>query len=171
MLTSAESNLARKGSVIEVTATTNEPLSHVIEERFEADRDALRLDGSEIVVSTGAGVGGPENLKIIDELAQIMNAPVVATRKIVDLGWMPRQLQIGLTGRSIGPKLYIAVGVRGAFNHMVGVARAGTVVAINNDPNAAIFRNCDYGLVSDFAEIVPLLSRRLREVKPKPSDS
>jgi electron transfer flavoprotein alpha subunit len=171
VLTTADSNLTRKGSVVEVTATTNVPLSHVIEERFEADRDALSLDSAEIVVSAGAGVGGTENLKIIDELASTMNAPVVATRKVVDLGWMPRQLQIGLTGRSIGPKLYIAVGVRGAFNHMVGVGRAGIVVAINKDPNAPIFRNCDYGLVGDFAELVPLLSKRLGEVKANTSRS
>jgi electron transfer flavoprotein alpha subunit len=74
-------------------------------------------------------------------------------------------LQIGLTGRSIAPELYIAIGVRGAFNHMVGVGRARRVVAINSDPNAPIFKNCDYGIVGDFAETVPRLSRKLREIK------
>lgn len=168
MLTAAEPNPTRKGSVIEVTVTEKEPLSQVTEERFEADRDALRLDGAEIVISAGAGVGGPENLKIIEELAEIMDAPVAATRKVVDHGWISRQLQIGLTGRSIGPKLYIAIGVRGAFNHMVGVGHAEIIVAINNNPTAPIFKNCDYGLVGDFSEVVPLLSRRLHEAKPRP---
>jgi electron transfer flavoprotein alpha subunit len=167
-LTAAEPNEARKGSVIEVTATDKEPLSQVTEERFEADRDALRLDGAEIVISAGAGVGGPKNLKIIEELAEIMDAPVGATRKAVDQGWLPRQLQIGLTGRSIEPNLYIAIGVRGAFNHMVGVGHAGIIVAINNNPTAPIFKNCDYGLVGDFSEVVPLLTKRLREVKRRP---
>jgi electron transfer flavoprotein alpha subunit len=153
--------------VIEVTVTEKEPLSQVTEERFEADRAALRLDGAEIVVSAGAGVGGQENLKIIEELAEIMDAPVAATRKVVDHGWVSRQLQIGLTGRSIGPKLYIAIGVRGAFNHMVGVGHAGIIVAINNNPTAPIFKSCDYGLVGDFSEVVPLLSKRLREAKPQ----
>jgi electron transfer flavoprotein alpha subunit len=133
---------------------------------FEGDRDALRLDNAEIVVSAGVGIGEQSNLPIISELAEALDAPVAATRKIVDLGWVPRQLQIGLTGRSISPKLYVAVGVRGAFNHMVGVSRAQTLVAINIDPNAPIFKNCDYGVVGDFADIVPLLTRRLHEIKP-----
>jgi electron transfer flavoprotein alpha subunit len=168
MLSPAEPNLARRGAVIEVTATEKEPLSQVIEERFEADRDALRLDAAQIVVSAGAGVGGPENLKIVNELAEILDAPLAATRKVVDQGWLSRQLQVGLTGRSIGPRLYFAVGVRGAFNHMVGVSHAGTIVAINNNPDAPIFKSCDYGLVGDFSKVVPLLSKRLREVKPQP---
>jgi electron transfer flavoprotein alpha subunit len=169
MLIPAEPNPARKGSVIEVIVAEKEPLSQVTEERFEADRDALRLDGAQIVISAGAGVGGPENLKIIKELAEIVDAPLAATRKVVDHGWASRQLQIGLTGRSIGPKMYVAIGVRGAFNHMVGVGHAGTIVAINNNPDAPIFKNCDYGLVGDFSEVVPLLSKRLREIKHQPS--
>jgi electron transfer flavoprotein alpha subunit len=169
MLIPAEPNPARKGSVIEVTLAEKEPLSQITEERFEADRDALRLDGAEIVVSIGAGVGGPGNLKIIKELAEIMDAPLAATRKVVDHGWASRQLQIDLTGRSIGPKMYVAIGVRGAFNHMVGVGHAGTIVAINNNPDAPIFKNCDYGLVGDLFEVVPTLSKRLNEIKRQPS--
>jgi len=169
MLVAAASNPARNGSVVEVNAAEHAPLSHVIEERFEADRSALKLDNAEIVISAGAGVGGPENLQVIKELAEILNAPVAATRKIVDLGWLPQQLQIGLTGRSIAPELYIAIGVRGAFNHMVGVGRARRVVAINSDPHAPIFKNCDYGIVGDFAETVPVLSRKLRETRAEPT--
>lgn len=167
MLIAAESNPDRKGSAIEVEVSMTSPLSHVIEERYEADQDALRLDNAEVVITAGAGVGGPQNFGFVNELAEVLNAPVAATRRIVDLGWVPRQLQIGLTGRSIGPKLYVAIGVSGAFNHMVGVGRARTVVAINNNPNAPIFRNCDYGVVADFSEIVPLLTKKLLEVKPK----
>jgi electron transfer flavoprotein alpha subunit len=169
VLLAAESNPARNGSVVDVTPTDHAPLSHVIEERFENDGSVLRLDNAEIVLSAGAGVGGPENLQVINELAQILDAPVAATRKVVDLGRLPQQLQIGLTGRSIGPELYIAIGVRGAFNHMVGVGRARRVVSINSDPNAPIFKNCDYGIVEDFANTIPLLSRRLREAKPEPT--
>jgi len=165
VLVAATSNLARDGSVVDVTSMEHVPLSHVVEERIETDPSVVKLDNAEIVVSAGAGVGGPENLQVINELAETLDAPVAATRKIVDLGWLPQQLQVGLTGRSIGPELYIAIGVRGAFNHMVGVGRARRVVAINNDPNAAIFKNCDYGVVEDFAEVVPLLRRKLRETK------
>ncbi len=165
MLPSADLNPSRKGEVVETHPTLPEPLSRVIEERFEADRDALRLDNAAVIVSAGAGVGGPENLKVVKELAEVLDAPLATTRKVVDLGWLPRQLQIGLTGRSVAPKLYVAIAVRGAFNHMVGTGRARIVVAINNDPNAPIFKNCDYGIVGDYAEVVPLLSQELRGSK------
>jgi electron transfer flavoprotein alpha subunit len=167
MFTPSSSNSSRRGSLIEFIPIDIRPLSRVIEERFEADQAALRLDNADVIVSAGAGVGGPEHMNVINELAEILNAPVATTRKVVDLGWLPRQLQVGLTGRSVAPKLYIAVTVRGAFNHMVGVGRAKTIVAINNDPNALIFKNCDYGIVGDFAEIVPLLSKKLYEAKRK----
>ena len=117
--------------------------------------------------AAGAGVGGPENMKIVNELAEVLDAPIATTRKVVDMGWLPRQLQIGLTSRSVSPKLYLAIAIRGAFNHMVGIGRARVVVAINKDPNALIFKNCDYGIVGDYAEIVPILTRRLREEKQK----
>jgi electron transfer flavoprotein alpha subunit len=151
--------------VIDFTPINIKPLSRVIEERFEADHEAVRLDDADVIVAAGAGVGEPENLNVIRELAEILDAPLATTRKVVDLGWLSRQLQVGLTGRSVGPRLYVAVAVRGAFNHMVGVGRAKTIVAINNDPNAPIFKNCDYGIVGDFAEIVPLLTSKLREAK------
>ena len=167
MLPLAESNPSKEGEVVEVNLGTIKPLSRVVEERFEADRDALRLDNADVIVSAGAGVGGPDNMKSINELAEVLDAPLATTRKVVDLSWLPRQLQIGLTGRSVAPKLYVAVAVRGAFNHMVGIGRAKVVVAINNDRNALIFKNCDYGIVGDYAEVVPLLSRELRQVRIK----
>jgi electron transfer flavoprotein alpha subunit len=165
MLTASEANSRRKGTVVEVTPKNTLAMARLIEEKFEADKDALRLDNAEVIVSAGAGIGGPEQMHIISELAQVLNAPIATTRKVVDLGWLPRQLQIGLTGRSVAPKLYFAIAIRGAFNHMVGIGRAKTVIAINNDPHALIFRSCDYGIVGDFAEIVPLLSRQLLNAK------
>jgi electron transfer flavoprotein alpha subunit len=171
ILTPSQPNPYRKGAIVEFKPTQVKPLSHVIEERIEADTDALRLDNADVIVAVGAGVGGLENLKVINELADVLEAPVAATRKVVDQGWMPRQLQIGLTGRSVGPKLYIAIAVRGAFNHMVGTGRAKSVVAINNDANALIFKNCDYGIVGDYADIVPVLSKKLREVKERLSQT
>ena len=109
-------------------------------------------------------------MKVINELAEVLDAPIATTRKVVDMGWLPRQLQVGLTGRSVGPKLYLAIGVRGAFNHTVGIGRARIVVAINSDPNALIFKNCDYGIAADYAAAVPLLTAELRRLKatPKP---
>ena len=156
----------REGIVIRVRPELISRLSWVEEERFEGDKEAIRLDNSDVVVCVGFGVGGPENMKLINEFAEILNAPIAATRKVVDLGWVPRQLQVGLTGRSVGPKLYFAIGVRGAFNHMVGVGRANLIVAVNKDPNALIFKNCDYGIVDDYAEVIPLLVQEIRKLNP-----
>jgi electron transfer flavoprotein alpha subunit len=165
MLPPSAANPARKGAIIEVKVSNIKPRAKVIEERFEANRDALRLDNAGVIVAAGAGIGGPENLKIINELAEILDAPIATTRKVVDMGWLPRQLQIGLTGRSVGPKVYFAIGIRGAFNHMVGTGRAKVVVAVNKDPDALIFKSCDYGIVGDYAEVVPALTWRLGEAK------
>lgn len=168
LLTATEANPSRRGSVVDVHPTGLKAMGRVVEERFESDRDALRLDNADVIVAAGFGVGGPDKMQIINELSQVLDAPVATTRKVVDLGWLPRQLQVGLTGRSIGPKLYVAIGVRGAFNHMTGVGRAKIVVAINKDPNALIFKNCDYGVVADYAEAVPLLTAELRRLKENP---
>lgn len=120
------------------------------------------VDNAEVVIAVGMGVGGPENLSAVKELADLVNAPIMATRRVVDAGWLPRQTQVGLTGRSIAPHLYIAIGISGKFNHMVGSRRAGIILAINNNPEAEIFNQCDYGIVGDWAKVVPALTRALK---------
>jgi electron transfer flavoprotein alpha subunit len=120
-------------------------------------RAATELDDAEIIVCVGMGVGGPENLPVIEPLANMLGAAIGATRRVVDQGWLPRQQQIGITGRAIAPKLYIGVGVRGAFNHTIGIHRSGIIVAINTDRQADIFHTADYGIVADFNEFVPSL--------------
>ena len=165
MLLASEANESRKGEIVQVELNEIKPLSQVVSEEFQSDHDAVGLDNAEIIVAVGAGVGSPGNLSSIKELAGILDAPIATTRKVVDLGWLPSQLQVGLTGKSVAPRFYFAIAVRGAFNHMVGIGRAKTVVAINNDPNALIFKNCDYGIVDDYAEVVPRLSEELRKVK------
>ncbi|HJY79915.1 MAG TPA: FAD-binding protein [Candidatus Binatia bacterium] len=127
---------------------------------------AAALDSAEIAVGVGKGIGGPTNLPVIEQLAAVLGgAPLAATRDIADLGWLPRQHQVGLTGRAIAPKLYFAIGIRGAFEHMVGLRRAGIVVAINKNPKAPIFQNADLGIVGDYAEVVPLLTKALETAK------
>src|SRR5204862_2331013 len=108
---------------------------------------AAALDTAEIAIGVGKGIGGPQNLPVIEQLAAALGgAPLAATRDIADLGWLPRQHQVGLTGRAIAPKLYFAIGIRGAFEHLVGIRRAGIVVAINKNPKAPIFQNADLGI-------------------------
>ena len=96
-------------------------------------------------------------MPVVNSLAHVLEAAVGATRRVVDKGWIPRQQQIGLTGRAVAPNLFLAIGVRGAFNHTIGIQRAGIIVAINTDPQADIFQVADYGIEADFAEIVPAL--------------
>ncbi len=126
----------------------------------------VALDNAEVVVGVGMGVGGAENLAKVQELAAALGAPIVASRRVVDAGWLPRQVQVGLTGRSIAPRLYVALGISGKFNHMVGIQRAGLILAINNNPDADIFKQTDYGIVGDWAQIVPALTRVLMQARP-----
>jgi electron transfer flavoprotein alpha subunit len=124
-------------------------------------QDAGGLDRADVVVGIGKGVGGPEHLQRLRPLCELLGAVLCATRDVTDAGWLPKQYQVGVTGRAVAPKLYIAVGVRGAFEHMVGVRRAGLVVAINNNPKAPIFKTADYGIVGRYEEVVPALCTHL----------
>lgn len=127
---------------------------------------AAALDAADIAVGVGKGIGGPENLPVIEQLADVLGGvPLASTRDISDLGWLPRQHQVGITGRAIAPKLYFAIGIRGAFEHMVGLRKAETIVAINIKAKAPIFKTADFGIVGDYAEVVPLLTEALQKAK------
>jgi electron transfer flavoprotein alpha subunit len=129
---------------------------------------AAALDSADIAIGVGKGVGGAANFPVIEQLADALGgAPLAATRDIVDMGWLPRQHQVGLTGRAIASKLYFAIGIRGAFEHTVGVRRCGIVVAINKNQKALIFQNADIGIVGDYAEVVPLLTAKLQEARAR----
>jgi electron transfer flavoprotein alpha subunit len=120
------------------------------------------LGEAEVVIGIGNGVA-PEELHELDELRELLGAELGCSRKVTDAGGMPHARQIGLTGRSIAPRLYIAIGASGKFNHMVGVRAAGTVVAINPDPDAPVWHFCDVGIVGRWQECVPLLAAALRD--------
>src|SRR6185503_8190694 len=116
------------------------------------------LEEARRVICIGTGLGGPENIRAIEELARAMDARIGATRRVVDQGWLPRHYQIGLTGKVVSPDLYVGVGVRGALNHTIGIQQSGTIVAINNDANAEVFETADFAVIADWAEIVPSLT-------------
>ena len=126
-------------------------------ESVEEPAGRAALENARAIVAAGMGVGGPENLGVVRELADALGAPLGATRDVVDAGWLPRQLQIGLSGKAVAPELYVAVALRGPFNHTVGIRKAGTVVAINNSARAPIFRAADFGILGDYAEVLPVL--------------
>jgi electron transfer flavoprotein alpha subunit len=131
----------------------------------ENEKEGIALDDAEVIVGVGMGLGGPEHLATVRELAAVLHAPVGGTRKVVDSGWLPRQMQIGLTGRSISPRLYVAVGTSGKFNHTVGIQRSGLILAINNSPDAEIFKQADYGIVGDALQVMPALTRALASAR------
>ncbi len=108
------------------------------------------------MVGVGQGVA-PEEYPLLDPLRDLLGAELAATRKVTDRGWLPRARQIGITGRSIAPRLYVVFGASGKFNHMVGVRAARTVLAVNSDPDALVFQAADVGIVGDWREVVPLL--------------
>ena len=143
-----------------------DPVS-VVSVENEVGGEGARLYDADIVVGIGMGVGEPDNYGPVHDLAETLGAAVAATRNVTDLGWVPKQQQVGITGKAISPKLYVAVGVSGNLNHMVGVLRAGIVVAINQRARAFIFRSCDYGIVGDCAEVVPALTTALREARAR----
>ncbi|MDA1215370.1 MAG: FAD-binding protein [Chloroflexi bacterium] len=135
----------------------------IIETHREENMDPGDLDEAWSIVGIGMGIGGAKSIADITHLLETLDAAVVCTRDVVDEGWMPRQRQVGLTGRSIAPDLYIAIGIRGDFNHTVGIQRAGTVVAINNNKRAAIFRQADIGVVDEWQRVVPALVAELQK--------
>jgi len=153
----AEPNPSRRAE-IEIVRPNLAPLkSKLIAAHSSLDPSIVPLEGAEVVVGIGIGIGGPEGVEAVKEFARVMHAGLCATRRVTDAGWCPRQLQVGLTGKTIEPRLYFAIGVRGAPNHTCGIKRAQTVVAINNDPESPIFERANVGIVADWAALMPAL--------------
>ena len=124
--------------------------------------DVETLARAQVVLGVGSGVA-PQEYQELSPLAAVLGAELAATRKVTDKGWAPRARQVGITGRSIAPRLYVAIGLSGKFNHMVGVRAAGTILAVNADPAAPVFSHCDVGVVGDWHQVVPRLHEALRK--------
>ncbi len=137
----------------------------VLEEVREPATAGPRLKDAKIVVSGGRGIGSQENWRYVDELAQALGGAVGASRAVTDAGWVPPSHQVGLTGATIAPDLYLTVGISGAVQHIAGISGARNVVAINKDPEANIFKYARYGVVGDWKEVVPALIERLKELR------
>ena len=162
-----EKQTGRSGPVIRESCPVKEEdiLVKVLEIIRDRTRDKVDIAGADFIISGGHGMMGPENFAMLKELAAEVGGIVGASRRAVDAGWMPHDRQVGQTGKTVRPKIYIACGISGAIQHLVGMQDSDVVIAINRDRNAPIFEVATYGIVGDLFQIVPLLTRRLRELK------
>ena len=146
---------------VAVTLQDFSTASQMVEQAHE-QASGPSIEDAEVIVAGGRGLGAPEGFQLAEELAAALGGAVAATRAVVDAGWYPYATQVGQTGKSVTPKLYIALGISGAIQHKVGMQNSGAIVAINKDPNAPIFDFADFGVVGDLHQIVPKLAELVR---------
>jgi electron transfer flavoprotein alpha subunit len=164
-----EDSLARGASAARITPVAVDLAADSIRakpgERFREAKQAVDLTQAEIIVAVGRGIKAPEHIELAKKLADALGAEIGASRPICDNGWLPMDRQIGSSGQTVAPKLYVALGISGAIQHMVGMKGSHTVVAINKDKEAPIFEIASYGIVGDLFEIVPPLIEEIKKVK------
>ena len=132
---------------------------------FQEVKAAVDLSKADIIVAVGRGIKSKDNLALAEKLAEVLGADLAASRPICDAEWLPIDRQIGSSGQTVAPKLYVALGISGAIQHLVGMKNSGTIVAINKDAEAPIFDIADYGIVGDLFEAVPVLTEEIRKIK------
>jgi electron transfer flavoprotein alpha subunit len=163
VFTAKQSEIESKNAVLEPIEVKKTDSKIQVKEYVGRGAKKTDLTEASIIVSGGRGMGGPENYKILEELAEVLGGVVGASRASVDAGWRPHSDQVGQTGRTVSPTLYIAAGISGAIQHKVGMANSKVIVAINKDPEAPIFSFADYGILGDVFEIVPALTQELKK--------
>jgi len=132
---------------------------------LEAPKAEVDITQADVIVSVGRGIGGPENIPLAEELAKALGGVLACSRPVVDKGWLPKERQVGTSGKTVKPKVYIALGISGAFQHVAGMKGAQMIIAVNKDPKAPIFNVAHYGIVGDVLQVIPNLLNKLKERK------
>lgn len=160
-----EYRLDREGEVVTIRPRDTVSRTEVLETVKEESEASANLHEADVIVAAGRGIGDAKNFSLIEELADVLGGAVGATRPVVDEGWIGYSHQVGQTGRTVNPKIYIACGISGAVQHLVGMQSSDIIIAINKNPDAPIFDIATYGIVGDLKEVVPVLIRKIREAK------
>jgi len=157
---------SKSGEIVKVDNPVTEDLSYrKFVEYVEPEVGEVDITQSTLLVGVGRGIREDKNMPVVEELAQALGADLAASRAVVDAGWLPADRQVGISGKTVKPKLYLAVGISGAFQHVTGMKGSEVIVAINKDPDAPIFGIADYGIVDDLFKVVPKLVEKIKELK------